>query len=284
MITKKRNPWLALLLAFFCVPVGYIYAGYPKKGIIIPFLILLLFPASIIFIKIQLTLPTLFILLLFVISLSVTILFDVYKSAKKQPKEYVLRYYNKWWFYLVVYVAYSFILFPLAQNFTKENIIQAYKIPAGSMLPTLEIGDHIFVDKRIYKKQKIDRGEIIVFPSPKDPSIEYLKRVVGVPGDNLEIRDKIVYLNDIAQPQPFILHTDPRILPRETSPRDNFGPVTIPQNSLFVLGDNRDNSFDSRFWGFVPSDTVKGKVVNIYWSWDKVNSKVRWERVGLRIK
>lgn len=222
-------------------------------------------------------------LLLFFLLFSLAVLVDVYKLAKRQPPEYNLKFYNKWWVYIIIYVVYAFVLFPLAQNFTKENLIEAYKIPAGSMLPTLMIGDHFFVDKSIYKTQKIAHGDLVIFPFPQKPQTMFIKRVIGLPGDEIEIRNKKLYINNSIQDQSYIKHEDTRILPAKDSPRDNLGPVTVPENSLFVLGDNRDNSYDSRFWGFVPASTVKGKIANIYWSWDKKHSKIRWERIGLRV-
>jgi signal peptidase I len=208
---------------------------------------------------------------------------DAYRSAKAQPVEYKMRFFNAWWFYIVVYLVYSCIFLPLVGSYTKENFVQAYKIPAGSMLPTILIGDHLFVDKRSYKTQDIAHEDLIIFPFPKKPENDYIKRVIGLPGDEIEIRNKQLYLNKVLQKQKFAIYKDQRILPQADSPRDNFGPVTVPEGSVFVLGDNRDNSYDSRFWGFVPIDTVKGKVVNIYWSWDKMSSQVRWERIGLKV-
>lgn len=203
------------------------------------------------------------------------ILFDVYKTARRQSNDYELKFFNNWWCYIAVFILYGFVLLPISENYTKTNLVRAYKIPAGSMLPTLQIGDCVLVDKTVYKNSQINRGDLIVFPQPNKPSPEYIKRVIAIPGDKLEIKNKIIFLNDIAQNEQYIMHIDTNNISQETSPRDNFGPITLPENSIFVLGDNRDNSFDSRFFGFISTDTVKGKVANIYWSWDKINSKVR---------
>lgn len=283
MKTKNRNPWLAAMLAFFCVPVGYVYAGYFKIGLIISSIILLLIPALAIFVKINLNIFIIVSFLLIILFFSLTVIANVYKLAKRQPLEYKLKLYNKWWIYIIIYIIYTFVLLPVVQNYTKENLIQAYKIPAGSMLPTLEIGDHIFVDKWIYKNTEIGRGDLIVFPFPKKPTTEYIKRVVGLQGDEIEIANKVIFLNNKELTIPSISHSDPNTLPVDKSPRDNFGPIVVPNNCVFVLGDNMDNSYDSRFWGFVPIDSIKGKVVNIYWSWDKANKKARWNRIGLNL-
>lgn len=179
-------------------------------------------------------------------------------------------------------------------------IVQAFKIPSGSMLPTLQIGDHILVNKFIYGVKipftdftliplsHPEVNDIIVFKYPLDPKLDYIKRVIAVAGDEVEIRDKKVFVNK----KPFVdshgVFTDPLVLPASVGSRDNFGPTIVPQDSLFVLGDNRDNSQDSRFWGFVRVDAVRGEAWRIYWSWDvrfpllsmdRLRS-IRWQRIG----
>ena len=108
----------------------------------------------------------------------------------------------------------------------------------------------------------------------------FIKRVVGLPGDTIEGRDKIIYVNNEPLEEPYAVHTDPHINPKGAKTRDNFGPITVPDNALFVMGDNRDESFDSRFWGFVDRKNIKGKAFVIYWSKDKEKSLVRWGRIG----
>ncbi|RUM34190.1 MAG: signal peptidase I [Desulfobulbus sp.] len=211
----------------------------------------------------------------------ITFLFtDCYKIANEYNISYVLKSYNKWWAYLSLYIFFGIILTSLAQNYTRNNLIQAFKIPAGSMLPTLEIGDHLLVDKSIYKKNRIQRGDIIVFPMPDKPELDYIKRVIALPGDTIEIVNKVVFINGKQQDHAYSIHRDTRVLEKGTSPRDNFGPIKIPAGNVFVMGDNRDNSFDSRFYGFIPIKTVKGKFAQIYWSWDRKSSSVRWYRIG----
>lgn len=184
--------------------------------------------------------------------------------------------------------------------FIRTFVVQAFKIPSGSMLPTLQIGDHILVSKFIYgirmpftgtvllpiSQPQID--DIIVFKFPQDPSLDYIKRVQGVPGDRIEIKDKNLYVNGTLFPDTHGVFLDSMILPASVAPRDNFGPVTVPAGQLFVMGDNRDNSFDSRFWGFVDMSAVRGKAWRIYWSWDVQQpllsldrfSSIRWNRLG----
>jgi len=180
--------------------------------------------------------------------------------------------------------------------FIRTFVVQAFKIPSGSMKPTLQIGDHILVnkfifgvkipywDKTIIPLKSPRRDDIIVFKYPVDPNKDFIKRVVGVGGDVVESRDKQLYVNSKLVNHDFGVHSDPRILSGENRPRDNFGPITVPENSLFVMGDNRDESFDSRFWGFVNLKAVSGKAFIIYWSWDKQNFGVRWNRLGRLLK
>ena len=171
-------------------------------------------------------------------------------------------------------------------------VVQAFKIPSGSMLPTLQIGDHILVKKFLYGPRlevpltqmslgqlpglrKPVPGDIIVFVWPKDRSKDFIKRVVAVEGQTVEMRAKQLYVDGKAADDPHANYTAGR-----AGPGDNFGPVTVPADHVFVMGDNRDQSYDSRFWGTVPIADIKGKALIIYWSWDGPDRWVRWERIG----
>ena len=175
--------------------------------------------------------------------------------------------------------------------FIRTFIVQAFKIPSGSMLPTLQIGDHILVSKlrygirvpfvgQIVKFADPRRGDIIVFVYPVDPKKDFIKRVVAAPGDQVEVRHKRIFVNDEEVDDPWGHFVDGPGTNSKLTPRDNFGPVEVPEDKIFVMGDNRDRSYDSRFWGFVPLDEVKGKAFLIYWSWDGIDRWVRWERLG----
>jgi len=171
-------------------------------------------------------------------------------------------------------------------------VVQAFKIPSGSMEPTLLVGDHILVSKFIYGMKipftstkilpfkKPQRGDVIVFIYPVDRKKDFIKRVVGLEGDRVEIIDKKVYINGSPSDSPFAENNDEVIIPRGIQPRDNYGPVVVPKNSLFVMGDNRDHSMDSRYWGFVRLEEVKGKAFLIYWSWNGLRHNLRWGRLG----
>ena len=171
-------------------------------------------------------------------------------------------------------------------------IIQAYKIPSRSMVPTLLVGDHLLVNKFIYgvkvpffRKTIIpitnpQRGDIVVFIYPKDSSKDFIKRVIGVGGDTIEIKNKIISINGKQYSDAYGIYSDKITYPSSMQPRDNFGPVTVPPESLFVMGDNRDESLDSRFWGFVELKDVEGKAFIIYWSWNRDENNLRWQRLG----
>jgi len=191
------------------------------------------------------------------------------------------------------------IIAVLIALFIRAFVIQAFKIPSGSMEPTLLVGDHILVSKFIYgiripfagkklfKMINPKRGDIIVFIYPKDRSKDFIKRVIGTEGEKVEIMRNKIYINDQLLEDPWGRYEkvdSVRYLPS----MDHFGPFIVPKSSLFVLGDNRDNSQDSRFWGFVHVDEVKGKAFIIYFSWngyaDQLISKVRWMRFGKLIR
>ena len=194
----------------------------------------------------------------------------------------------------------AFAIAILLALFIRTFIIQAFKIPSGSMLPTLQIGDHLLVSKFIYgiklpfsgkilvplKSPK--HGDVVVFKYPEDKSIDYIKRVIGIPGDTIAIKNKKVFINDKPIDDPHAFYMTRSILRSNESPRDNLRPITIPPGKVFVMGDNRDNSHDSRFWGFVDEQDILGKAFIIYWSWDIKKplfslerfSSVRWGRLA----
>jgi signal peptidase I len=171
-------------------------------------------------------------------------------------------------------------------------VLQGFKIPSASMLPTLQAGDHLLINKLSYglhvplfggwlaQYAEPQFDDVVVFAFPLNRSEDYVKRVIAGPGEVVEIRNKRVFVNGQARDTEHAYFAEGIDGPPESGPRDNFGPATIPSGHLFVLGDNRDRSHDSRFWGFVPVDDVEGKARVIYWSWDQQDRWVRWERLG----
>jgi signal peptidase I len=166
----------------------------------------------------------------------------------------------------------------------RSFVVQAFKIPSGSMLETLQVGDHILVNKFLYWFTDPQHGDIIVFKYPQDEGRDFIKRVVALPGDTVEILKKRVYINDKPLTEPYAIHLDPATIENPGSPRDRFGPIVVPPGQLFTMGDNRDYSMDSRFWGFLDRKKIKGKAFIVYWSWDRERFRPRWERIGMLVR
>ncbi len=176
--------------------------------------------------------------------------------------------------------------------FIRAYFVQAFKIPSGSMIPTLLIGDHLLVNKFIYGTKipfsdgkilifrKPERGDIIVFRFPHEPDRDFIKRIVAVEGDTIEGKNKEIFLNGKKLSEPYVQHTDIYLIMGGREPRDNFGPLAVPKDMYFVMGDNRDQSFDSRYWGFVSSKDIRGKAFILYWSWDDGEKFPRFGRIG----
>jgi signal peptidase I len=184
--------------------------------------------------------------------------------------------------------------------------VQAYKIPSGSMEPTLLVGDHIIVDKLAYgfrlpdsffgltpladeipwghylfKLGGVHHGDVVVFVYPQDPTKDFIKRVIGLPGDTVEIKDGLLYLNGQRANDPHAHFEVPESDRQLGNRRDYYGPMKVPGGEYFMMGDNRDRSYDSRFWGLVDHDEIEGRAMFIYWSWDSDSSSIvpiRWSR------
>lgn len=181
----------------------------------------------------------------------------------------------------------SIVVAVILALFIRTFAIQAFKIPTGSMESNLLIGDHLLVNKLVYSpsagpledrllgKRPIERGHVVVFKFPDDANRDFIKRVIGLPGETIEIRNKKVFIDGEPLDEPYVQFLDPPRSPddpeyglRSEGVRDNWGPRVVPEGHLLVLGDNRDNSRDSRFWGFLARDQVKGRALIVYWSYD----------------
>jgi len=187
-------------------------------------------------------------------------------------------------------------------TFARTWVVQAFKIPSGSMEKNLLIGDHILVNKFIYGTtrssweeallpvRKVRRGDVVVFKYPDDPSRDFIKRCMGLPGDTLKMIDKDLYINDRhVSDESFTYYEDNESYPRDLffhprRTRDNFGPRTVPSSSYFCMGDNRDNSNDSRYWGPVPESYVKGRAFMVYWSFAGVEEPLAWPGYEGRVR
>jgi len=203
----------------------------------------------------------------------------------------------------------SLVIAVVLALFIRTFVVQAFKIPTGSMEQNLLIGDHLLVNKFVFGPTvshlertvlpiaDIRRKDVIVFKFPQDPSRDFIKRVIGLPGDTVELRSKRVFINGKALDEPYVYYLeDPPPLPQEMEtsgdgqgsgdPRVQYGPVTVPAGQYFVMGDNRDNSEDSRYWGFMPRENVKGRALVIYWSYDPETGLAgpRWSRILRQVR
>jgi signal peptidase I len=173
--------------------------------------------------------------------------------------------YNKWYIYLAAFAVNVLVILPLMGSVLFPSPVKAYRIPSGAMKPTLHIEDHIIAILASHTDYTPERGDIAIFSYPLDPSKDSIKRIIGLAGEEIELRDKKVLINGQELQDPWAVHTDPRTVDK----RDCYGPVVVPLRKYFALGDNRDNSHDSRFWGFIDDSQIKGKALYIYWAKDK---------------
>jgi signal peptidase I len=176
----------------------------------------------------------------------------------------------------------SIVIAVILALFVRTWVVQAFKIPTGSMENNLLIGDHLLVnkfvfgpttglDRAIMPVRDITRGDIVVFKYPVEPDRDFIKRVIGLPGDTIELRAKKVYVNGQPLDEPYVHFLTTSSEGSEVTSidvRERYGPVTVPSGQYFVMGDNRDNSQDSRYWGYLPRGYVKGKAMMIYWSYE----------------
>jgi signal peptidase I len=192
----------------------------------------------------------------------------------------------------------SIVIAVILALFIRTFVVQAFKIPTGSMENNLLIGDHLLVNKFVFGPtasrleqallpiDPIQRREVVVFKYPEEPERDFIKRVIGLPGETIELRNKRVFVNGQPLDEPYVHFLEP---PDESEPGDpdhtdfdvrrRYGPVTVPANHYFVMGDNRDNSQDSRYWGFLPRDYIKGRALMVYWSYEA--DREDYQRTGL---
>jgi len=196
----------------------------------------------------------------------------------------------------------SIVIAVILALFIRTFVVQAFKIPTGSMENNLLIGDHLLVNKFVFGPTSssverallpigaVNRGDVVVFKYPEAPDRDFIKRVIALPGETMELRQKKVFINGKPLEEPYVHFLEP---PGSSSEfhettsfdlRERYGPVTVPANQYFVMGDNRDNSQDSRYWGFLPRDYIKGKALVIYWSYEAGREDYQDESAGETLK
>jgi signal peptidase I len=193
----------------------------------------------------------------------------------------------------------SIVIAVILALFIRTFVVQAFKIPTGSMENNLLVGDHLLVNKFIYgptatsferwllPEAAVHRGDVVVFKYPEEPDRDFIKRVIGLPGETVELRKKRVYINGRPLDEPYVhFLVPPSSHAQEVASadvREQFGPVTVPENAYFVMGDNRDNSQDSRYWGYLPRENIKGKALMVYWSYQSDREDYEQEGIGATI-
>jgi len=193
---------------------------------------------------------------------------------------------NKLLFYILFSLV-SCLLYAITEYGVVSNVVglDHFHVPAlTSMKPTLVAGDYVYTDTKHYKINNPQKNDIIVFKNPKDRSVYLISRIIATEGDSIEIKSKKIFINGKEYPDTYSVHNDPVIFSTAEYPRDNFGPAIISQGKIFVMGDNREMSIDSRFLGQLDNNDIVSKVLYIYFSWDEKNTTVRWRRIGNEFK
>jgi signal peptidase I len=259
---KRRRPIGALLLSIIAVGLGQLYNGKVKKAGI--FLIAFYVGGPALSIFLLDSFEGAVALLCVALAAVVYIAIDAFRDARSQEM-YDLKPYNRWYVYLVYYILLSVGVQEGISIAIKKYCFEAFKFPSGSMKPTLQPGDNLIVKKLWLSQEKVLRGDIVVFTRESDPEVNILKRVVGLPGETIEVRDSTVFINSEPLPESYA-HWDQVDDPVSYE----FPAQKIPADSIFVLGDNRHHSKDSRFFDppFIPLNRVKGKAQYIYWYWE----------------
>jgi len=289
---NRRRPWVAVFLSLVMPGLGHIYCGDIKSGIVIMLVIAVISSCWVVGMMHEGTPALTFLLMMWGIIILATVFaaIDAFRRARHTRYDYTLKDYNHWGIYLsLIWIAGAGTLGYTA--FVKTNLFEAFRVPAWSMAPTIMAGDRLTASKIAYRKTEPKRGDVILFKNPADRTMNYIKRIVALGGDTVEIRNGELLINDRALERQWIQKKTLTIgekklegdiyretngdcryqvfISKETSDAANaerdFGPVTVPQYQCFVMGDNRNHSIDSRNFGSISIGAIKGKFQTIYW-------------------
>ncbi|MFN7953221.1 MAG: signal peptidase I [bacterium] len=277
-----RVPWRAGALSLAIPGLGHVYAGHGRRGLAIFGLVALsCWAQALLALGDSLTVGSFWLIRAVRIGGSGLALLDSVRLARRYRGEYLLNDTNRWYAYLSIgFVGALLLATPL-------GAVQVFRVPARSMVPTIAVGDWIVANRWSYRRAEPKRGDVIVFHFPMNPAETYLKRVVGLPGETVEIHDRRVVVDGREIDDPWGHCPDGRRIGsagadcgRATPRLDSMSATRVPEQGYFVLGDDRQQSQDSRFWGPVPRDLLVGKIVGIYWSWDGRRHLPRLDRIG----
>jgi len=272
---KPRRPWVAALLTLPLLGLGQLYAGEPRRALAV-YLGFVGLMIALFWGRIPATFVGLIASLLALLLYVAWVIWDAARIARLK-RDYVLKAYNRWYLYIAVILIVGSV--PWSPVLARAPI-KSFEIPSGSMKPSLLVGDYLYADMTYYRSAKPERGDLIVYSSPEHPKIKKVGRAIGLEGERIEIRDKAVYIDGKRLEDPWARHLDSQTIassPSREARRDQLGPEKIPAGTFFVLGDNRDNSYDSRFFGPVPLSLIWGHPLYVYWSPDR-------SRIGARLK
>jgi signal peptidase I len=280
-----RRWWLAALFAVAASGLGQIYNGQLRKAVVYFTAPIALSVLSWLSLFLGLGVVPYLVLLVAAYLVPLAGVLDAIVWARKQSAAYEPKSCN----HLFVYIG-VFAMASAAAPVTRASVFEPLRIPAGGMHPTIQVGDFLFVNKLAYgmrlpfigsevvQRRSLQRDDIVALTIPRD-TIVRIERVVALAGDTVEVRNKKLLINGEAVPDPHAVFSDPNA--HSGKPPDNFSPATVPSGKFFVMGDNRDVSYDSRSWGFADTDDVKGQATLIYWSEDPQSHSVRWDRIGV---
>jgi len=288
MESVKRNIFLAGLLSLLIPGLGQLYNTQMKKGaffILISLSISFAINATALMLSFERAVVVVVLILLFRLLVIIEAMYQANRIQKVQ-----LGWFNKWYAYL--FVALCYVGVSTVINYS-SNRSDALRIPTPAMLPTIKVGDFIVADLQYYKSNDIKRGDIAIFHPPHNSQATFIERCVAIAGDTVEIRNGLLYINNTRfSDSSYATRTIHEVLPKDFKMEDiypsrfnnidHYGPLVVPSNKSFFLGDNRDDSFDSRFFGFVDNTSVFGKPKYVYFSWNSENDFPRFNRIGTK--